>query len=1053
MAACVVASRRVLDQAESYYTRTGDECRGFLSEEHGFLPRKRAEPSLPESHRAWDEIAAALPALWRDVGVRAAVDSLPRLSATEEDLPDRYLRRATTILSMLAHSYTYSELGDKRPLPPMLEDPWREATSRLGRSEPYMQYEDLILGNWRLSEPDAPIRLEYLQLLVETLGIETERRFYLTQVEIHARATPIVGAVVRAQEALVAGDDDAVENELLGMIDVVRAVYDEVFLKVDPNPYSDTPVDPVLWGALVAPFAVSFKEHVPGPGGTAAPLFHVLDAFLGRGVYESSFGHEATRLREWGPRTIGEFVTAITEGPGARTILSDGPRRLRGLVQTLAEVYAGERGLLQAHRIKAYGFLETAFKVGRPVTIGGFGGTFHDRPWRTVHGELNESREERQLGRPFHSLRCVLADRRPVGSAGAKLLTLDVAEEGVVYRPGDQCFVLPTNSDEQVERVMRALRAAGDEPVALQPHWRLALRPYLGADVPTALPLAEFLRYAALRPLARSVARRLLALSSSRALLEVIEAREEDQWELWDILELLSEDGWDVTTLWRSPDPGESFAGFLLPMRPRQYAIASPGGNGRPAKEIQLLVEPLEYTSERRGRPGVPRLGTASEYLDEVAPIGAEMPIEIVRPPRFRLPPDETAPIVMFADRAGVATFRSFLRARAAIAPRAETVLFLETADGDIYFGDELAGFQNEGWLTVWSGADADEAAIRRLLGSGYAYVGGRDGFVQRVLVWLERLEGASSVRRLLARNRIMLHVSPTLAPIGTGSVGGDLYDASGLVLHNDEEHGYWLAMEGAVYDMTEFRHRHPGGYHIVDGSAGMDAYSEYSAVYHFRDPAINAMLEMYRIGRIRRLRLEEPALHDLYRSWIRTLYIVVEMQNAFENDVRYLDVATTCVEPPEALTPLKLMMFANTQGRFVELYCKGIVDPLDGLWRQSIEVTRAGEEPAGLRRELERAMSQELFDRVGGALRQQWVDARMGDDVSWTAAAARISTVSACDRGLLVSVKEALRDGIRVFERFEGEAAGQGESLLAALRRIPGFFASYQSSLRDAID
>jgi hypothetical protein len=80
------------------------------------------------------------------------------------------------------------------------------------------------------------------------------------------------------------------------------------------------------------------------------------------------------------------------------------------------------------------------------------------------------------------------------------------------------------------------------------------------------------------------------------------------------------------------------------------------------------------------------------------------------------------------------------------------------------------------------------------------------------------------------------------------------LFDASEVALHNDDEHGYWMTIDGAVYDVTEFAHRHPGGRAIIVEHAGRDATKSYRTVEHHLDPEIEAMLGMYKIGMIRRL-------------------------------------------------------------------------------------------------------------------------------------------------------------------------------------------------------
>ena len=1074
----MVPSRQVLNEAEDYHLRTGDELEGYLSEERGFLPRNAPELSLPESHRAWDEVAAGLPSLWRDLGVRAAVRGLPALRGTEDVLPPRYVRRASTVLSMLAHSYVYSERDPYGELPEVLEQAWSDVGRRLGKPEPFMRYEDIVLGNWRQSDPSAPLALEHLEFMVPSVGTPTEQRFYLTQVEVHARATPIVGSVVRAQEAIERGDDDTIETELLTMIEIMRALLDEVLIKLDPNPHSPTSVDPVLFGAIVADLAVPFKEHIPGPSGTAAPLFHVLDAFLGRKAFDSMIGVDAMRLRKWGPKAIAGFVTAIAQGPGAQTIMTGGSRRLRGLVQTLTDLYSGPRGWLEAHRLKVYGFIQMSFKVGRPVTIGGFAGTFHERPWRDVHTGLDEARAERELGAPVHSFKGVLAQRTPV-SPGSDMhhVVLDVRDEGVVYRPGDRCQILPANTDEQVQRTLRALNADGGERIALTAPWRLALRHRSEADNRHEVGLAEFLTYAKLRPLPRAVAKALVQFSGSSSLHQIVESRREDELELWEALGLIAADGCDVTDLWRPTEAdARSLAAVVPPETSRLYSISSSGAEGRTAAEIELTVETVEYRSEYGQAPGS-RHGTASVYLNETAPVGTSVPVSIVRPPRFHAPADERIPMVMFAEGVGLAPLRAILRARATAPEPGSAWLFFKAPEHD--GGDshaELRQLGTEDWLRVDVAStgegqrieqliarDANTALLQDMLrpareegGGAQVYVSGRDAFTEAVTGALRKVGSAGLIRTIAAERRLMFQVSPTHGPWrGPGVIGDATYDTSELVLHNDSEHGHWFALDGNVYDMTEFRHLHPGGSYIVDASAGMDASEEYATVLHYRDPEINAMLAMYKIGTIRRLRFDGDGggpLQDLYRSWARYLYLIVEMQNAFENDLVCLDAQTTAVEAAEELTPLKLMLFSKTQDRFLGLYYRGLSDAhvrqlwrstalcdpaADGEWMES-ELTRIdGSDPHEL-------------ERVSAELRELWEEARGGRDHAgfWSGARAAVTEVANCDRAFIAGMKAALREGIQVFERHEQATAEHADLLLAALRSVPDVIVAYRRDL-----
>src|SRR5262249_61469097 len=77
-----------------------------------------------------------------------------------------------------------------------------------------------------------------------------------------------------------------------------------------------------------------------------------------------------------------------------------------------------------------------------------------------------------------------------------------------------------------------------------------------------------------------------------------VDARMEDQWELWDVLNLLYAGGYDVTRLWKA-DPGEddAFCAVIPPEPFRLYSIASAPPPGQPATTLRLVVAGLGYAS------------------------------------------------------------------------------------------------------------------------------------------------------------------------------------------------------------------------------------------------------------------------------------------------------------------------------------------------------------------------------------------------------------------------------------------------------------------------
>ena len=104
-----IPSRRACERALDDNQRAGHENWGFLSLERGFLPAENPLLALPETHRVWDDIAAQLPVHFKNLTVRMVLDDMPVLPADEQHLPERYLLRASTLISILAHAYARSE--------------------------------------------------------------------------------------------------------------------------------------------------------------------------------------------------------------------------------------------------------------------------------------------------------------------------------------------------------------------------------------------------------------------------------------------------------------------------------------------------------------------------------------------------------------------------------------------------------------------------------------------------------------------------------------------------------------------------------------------------------------------------------------------------------------------------------------------------------------------------------------------------------------------------------------------------------------------------------
>jgi len=385
-----IAARKVVEAAEAYNREQGHENDGFLSTAYGFLPVEPPLLALPASHSAWDEMVDRLPEWHRNLTIRRVFDQMPLLAATPDVLPDRYLLRASTMLGVFAHAYQYVETEPPTALPASILEPWKEVSRRLGKPLPYLSYADLFIYNWKLRDPTGPRSLENMNLLIAAWNNQAEHIFYLLTTEFAMQFTPVLNAMLQAQEAVVREDRITLEAALLVILDQLQYVTQVVYPQIDVNPVSKTHVDQVLWAKTVGIFGVSIFEGTPSPAGTAQPHIHALDAFFERKSYRTQVGKQSEYLSRHSPRHWREFVEALRTISVRQFVEQSQNAALQGLYNAVLDAYIGDKGWMGLHRIKAYGFLEVAFKVGRAVTTGAkFTGLFKDKTWEKVDGELS----------------------------------------------------------------------------------------------------------------------------------------------------------------------------------------------------------------------------------------------------------------------------------------------------------------------------------------------------------------------------------------------------------------------------------------------------------------------------------------------------------------------------------------------------------------------------------------------------------------------------------------------------------------------------------------
>ena len=1069
-------ARAALLSAGEAAARSGHEHRGPVSLSHGFLPTRPPLLRFGERHAAWDAVVAELPELHASLLLRRRLEALPELPADSRSLPSRYLQRAATALGILAHAYHRVGPRHSGETPLAVRRPWEQVSRRLGRRAAFLTYTDLIVCNWRNVGPDGcGLTVEDLQLLVPTVDTPEERVFYLTQVEMLWVGAPLIGAAVRAQEAMLSGDLAALARELEGVSACLRRLIRASLPKINPNRYADTYVDPAVWAKTVAPLAVPLKPGPPGPSGTSSPLFHLLDALLGRRRYDSQLGMEARTLRAIFPPHWAAFLEGVAAHSVADYVAQHGDGAVRDAFADALDAYAGEDGLLERHRRKVYGYIELAFKLGRSLTIGGFSGVFRDRAWEPLDAALVASRVERLDPRASNVRRVPVLEVGAAAAASAsrvRSVVLGTADANLDPEPGDRLRVYPEQPADAVSRTLRVLGASGAEAVRLDGRWRRFAGVVLHEPSLERLALRDLLRQGELGPADARVAATLRALAVGARQRHVLARGAEHRWPLPELLSRLDAADWDSRILLAArAGRHHAICDVVPPAAPRTYSVASAVDH-----RLTLTVGRLEGEAPEDGCwSGLASRDLTRSPADRRGPL-AVSPLAAVS---FRPPADPRTPLVMVAGGTGVSPFRSFILHRAAQPMCGEMWLLLgarhrseacyldelERLTATVPLEVRLALSREHGrrldtlllddeiasqlWRMLREPAEGGAGAVMYVCGSpGVAATAAES--VRAIFRRHEPIPAADRrFRRLVGRRRYLEEVFAV--PASPAAAAKRRIPVSELVLHAAHAPQPWIGLYGRVYDITDFRHLHPGGRPLLDGYAGIDATQAFERVGHDRAPEIMARLATYELGRLLRpsplTPPTSPAPTDTYDAWVRTLYLSVELANALRTDGAIRHSRTTAARPPGDLTPHKVQLAIDAHERFGRNVIDDLLGaPLDGLR----DVTaRLCAEPINRApgRAVVPASAPLLFAALDHAVAGDQADTRRHADRACQA-------LLAADRDLLRAVTSRLRAGVQVLERAAGRPTPADRAeLLTILNNVFASLRAYSDLVQRVID
>jgi predicted heme/steroid binding protein len=291
---------------------------------------------------------------------------------------------------------------------------------------------------------------------------------------------------------------------------------------------------------------------------------------------------------------------------------------------------------------------------------------------------------------------------------------------------------------------------------------------------------------------------------------------------------------------------------------------------------------------------------------------------------------------------------------------------------------------------------------------------------------------------------RLCQDIFTTYAPAAApGVLGGRLYDASEVATHNDEAHGYWMIFQGSVYDLTEFVHLHPGGHHLLLMNAGLDATRTYERVEHHLHAEVQAMTDLYKIGRIRRLHLGDAwgvvldpdgvrslTLAGLFRRWVGLLHEVVGIENARRIALGLRLERLAAGHDPRQLSALAASLLLETHHEFAGSVIANLRRSFLWLWTGTVGLC----DPATRISDFDDAFLSSDGDETSVRARREACALLEADRLSGEVLARLAELLDGfgeSDLALLRDLKQVLRDGVRLFERHEHDTLARASSAL----------------------
>jgi len=238
---------------------------------------------------------------------------------------------------------------------------------------------------------------------------------------------------------------------------------------------------------------------------------------------------------------------------------------------------------------------------------------------------------------------------------------LSLDGSGLEYEAGDALAVVPANAEDVVADLLKITGFSEAEEVEHKAFGKATLGDALRNNLD-------------ITGLSRAVVKKYLALAENAELEKLLSDDSKAEFIKWiwgrEISDLLT--AFPIKGL-----TAQQFISILRKLPPRLYSIAS-SPKAHPG-EVHLTVAAVRYDGHGKARKGV-----ASTFLADDSAKGEKVKVYVHKNKNFRLPEDDSKPVIMIGPGTGIAPFRAFVEERAE-----------RGAEGDswLFFGDQKYNF------------------------------------------------------------------------------------------------------------------------------------------------------------------------------------------------------------------------------------------------------------------------------------------------------------------------------------------------------------------------